>query len=88
MITFFDCDGYTQGMYFKRKRHTEHPEKQAGRDRNFLYLTLSPRKIQSPHVSLKTTFDCAPEAGVSIQNTSPARWSCDASFNKLDSLAS
>jgi hypothetical protein len=42
-------------MYLlKKKRQTENPEKQAGRDRNFLYFTLSPRKIQSPHISLKT----------------------------------
>jgi len=69
MITFFGCAGYTQRMYFlKKKRQTENPEKQAGRDRNFLYLTLSPRKIQSPHVSLNATFDCQPEAGVYLQN--------------------
>jgi len=70
MITFFGCAGYTHRMYFlKKKRQTENPEKQAGHDRDFLYLTLSPSKIQSPHVSLKATFDCAPDAGVSIQNT-------------------
>jgi hypothetical protein len=69
MITFFGCAGCTQMMYFlKEKRQTENPEKQAGRDRIFLYLTLSPRKIQSPHVNLKTAFDCAPETGGSIQN--------------------
>jgi hypothetical protein len=69
MITFFGCAGYTQRMYFlEKKRHTDNPEKQAGRDRNFLYLTLSPRKIQSPHDSLKAAYDCAPEIGVSIQN--------------------
>jgi hypothetical protein len=56
-------------MYFlNKKRQTENPEKQAGRDRNFLYLTLSPRKIQSPHVSLNASYDSAPEAGVIIQN--------------------
>jgi hypothetical protein len=69
MITFFGCDCYTQRIHFlRKKRQTENPEKQAGRDRNLLYLTLSPRKIQSPHCSLKATFDCAPEAGVSSQN--------------------
>jgi len=57
MITFFACDGYTQRIHFlKKNRQTENPEKQAGCDRNFLYLTLSPRKIQSPHMSLKAAF--------------------------------
>jgi hypothetical protein len=70
MITFFGCAGCTQMMYFlKEKRQTENPEKQAGRDRIFLYLTLSPRKIQSPHVNLKTTYNRAPEAGVFIKHT-------------------
>jgi len=69
MITFFGCAGYTQWIHFlEKKRQTENPEKQAGRDRNFLYLTLSPRKIQSPHVCLKAAYDCAPEAGVSIHS--------------------
>jgi hypothetical protein len=56
-------------MYFlKKKRQTENPGEQTGRDRNFLYLTLSPRKIQSPYACLKAAFDCALEAGDSIKN--------------------
>jgi hypothetical protein len=67
MITFFGCDCYTQRIHFlMKKRHTDNPEKQAGRDRNFLYLTLSPRKIQSLHVSQNAAYDRPPKAGDSI----------------------
>jgi hypothetical protein len=69
MITFFGCAGYTQRICLLKKNiKRKNPEKQTGHDRNIPYLTLSLRKIQSPHACLKAAYDFAPDADVSIQN--------------------
>jgi len=56
-------------MYLlKKKRQTEIRRSRQSAAGISCYLTLSPRKLQSPHSSLKAAYDRPPEEGVSIQS--------------------
>jgi hypothetical protein len=69
MITFFGCDGYTQWIHFLKKKRQTDKSGEAGRTRPEFPVPypISPQDSITA-CELEKLRDCAPEAGVSIQN--------------------